>query len=121
MCYQETFKNCAPFTDFVSKINTTEIENTKDVDTVMPTYNLRECSNIYSKTSWSLWQHYRKVPALIDADIADNFPGKKVSFKFKQKITLRNLGMPFINCEINFVLKSVLHLMLLQIMMKNLQ
>ena len=51
MCYQETFKNCAPFTDFVSKINTTEIENAKDVDTVMPTYNLRECSNIYSKTS----------------------------------------------------------------------
>ena len=34
------FKNCAPFTKCISKINDTEIDNAQDIDIVMPMYNL---------------------------------------------------------------------------------
>ena len=34
------FKNCAPFTNCISKINNTQIDNAKDIDIVMPMYNL---------------------------------------------------------------------------------
>ena len=57
-----TFKNCAPFTKCISRINNTDIDNPKDIDIVMPMYNLIECSNSYSKTSWSLWQYYKDDP-----------------------------------------------------------
>ena len=49
------FKNCAPFTNCKSKINNTEIDNAKDIDIILPMYNLIEYSDNYSKTSWSLW------------------------------------------------------------------
>ena len=48
------FKNCAPFIDCVSKINNKEIDHAKDIDVVMPLYNLTEYSDIYSKTFGSL-------------------------------------------------------------------
>ena len=50
------FKNCAPFANCISKINNTQIDNGKDIDIVMPMYNLIEYSNNYSKTFGSLWQ-----------------------------------------------------------------
>ena len=53
------FKNFAPFINFESKINNTEIDNAKDIDIVMPMYNLIEYSDNYSKTSGSLQQHYK--------------------------------------------------------------
>ena len=34
------FKNCAPFTNCISEINNTQIDNAKDIDIVMPMYNL---------------------------------------------------------------------------------
>ena len=37
-----TFKNCVPFTKCISRINNTEIDNAKDIDIVMPMYNLIE-------------------------------------------------------------------------------
>ena len=37
-----TFKNCAPFINFKTEINNTEIDNAKDIDIVMPMYNLIE-------------------------------------------------------------------------------
>ena len=49
------FKNCAPFINCKTEINNTEIDNAKDIDIVMPMYNLIEYSNNYSKTSGSLW------------------------------------------------------------------
>ena len=52
-----TFKNCAPFTKCISRINNTDIDNAKDIDIVMPMYNLIECSDNYSKTSGCLWQY----------------------------------------------------------------
>ena len=36
------FKNCAPFTTCISKINNTEIDNAEYIDIVMPMYNLIE-------------------------------------------------------------------------------
>ena len=48
------FKNCAPFTDCISKINNTQVDNAKDIDIVMPMYNLIEYRDNYSKTSGSL-------------------------------------------------------------------
>ena len=49
------FKNCAPFTNCISKINNTQIDNAEYIDKVMPMYNLIEYSDNYSKTSGSLW------------------------------------------------------------------
>ena len=49
------FKNCAPFTDCMSEINNTQTDNTKDIDTVMPMYNIIEYSDNSSKQSGSLW------------------------------------------------------------------
>ena len=51
-----TFKNCAPFTKCISRVNNTYIDNTHDIDIVMPMYNLIEYSDNYPKTSGSLWQ-----------------------------------------------------------------
>ena len=34
------FKNCAPFTNCISEINNRQIDNAKDIDIVMPMYNL---------------------------------------------------------------------------------
>ena len=48
------FKNCAPFTNCISKINNTQIDNAEYIDIVMPMYNLIEYSDNYSKTSGSL-------------------------------------------------------------------
>ena len=73
------FKNCAPFTNCISEINNTQVDNTKDIDTVMPMYNLIEYSDNYAKTSGSLWQYYRDEPK-------DNLANSE-SFKFKVKIT----------------------------------
>ena len=36
------FKNCAPFTNCISKINNTQIDNAEYIDIVMPMYNLIE-------------------------------------------------------------------------------
>ena len=67
------FKNCAPFTDWISEINNTQIDNAKDIDVVMPMHNLIEYSDNYSKTSGSLWQYYRDEPALTDAGTIKKF------------------------------------------------
>ena len=44
-------KNCVQFADWVSEINNKEIDNAKDIDVVMPMYNLIEYSDNYSKRS----------------------------------------------------------------------
>ena len=116
------FKNCAPFINCISKINNTQIDNAKDIDIVMPMYNLIEYSDNYAKTTGSLWQYFRDEPTT-DDDIEDS-----ESFKYKTKITgktrndnnekdveimvplkylnnfWRSLEMPLINCEVNLIL-----------------
>ena len=39
--------NCALFTDCISEINNSQIDNAKDIDVVMPMYNLIEYSDNY--------------------------------------------------------------------------
>ena len=56
------FKNFAQFTNRISEINNTQIDNCKDIDIVMPLYYLLEYSDNYAKTSGSLWQYYRDEP-----------------------------------------------------------
>ena len=73
------FKNCAPFTNCISEINNTQVDNAKDIDIVLPIYNLIEYSDNYAKTSGSLLQYYRDEPN-------DNLANSD-SFKFKVKIT----------------------------------
>ena len=41
------FKICAPFTNCISKINNTQIDNTEYIDIVIPMYNLIEYSDNY--------------------------------------------------------------------------
>ena len=83
------FKNCAPFTNCISKINNIQIDNAEYVDIVMTMYNLIEYSDNYSKTSGSLWQYCKEIPAVDDSGDIVNFDGTNEtdSFKFKTKIT----------------------------------
>ena len=82
------FKNCAPFTNCISKINNTQIDDAEYIDIVMPMYNLIEYSNNYSKTSGSLRQYCKEIPAVINpGDIVDlNGANATDSFNFKTKI-----------------------------------
>ena len=85
------FKNCAPFTDCISKINNTQVDNGKYIDIVMPMYNLIEYSDNYWKTSGSLWQYCKKIPAVNNAGNIADFNGSNTtdSFNFKTKITCK--------------------------------
>ena len=67
------FKISAIFTDCISEINNTQIDYAKNIDVVMPMYNLVEYSDNYSKTSESLWQYYKDEPALTDVGAVKNF------------------------------------------------
>ena len=51
---QVAFKNCAPFTKCITKIDGTTIDDAEDLDLVMPMYNLIEYSSNYSETIGSL-------------------------------------------------------------------
>ena len=96
----------------------------------MPTYNLIEYSDNYSKTSGSSWQYCKEIPAVDDNGDVVDFNGANAtdSFNFKTKITgqtgnngridnveimvplkylsnfWRTLEMPLINCEIELIL-----------------
>ena len=119
------FKNCAPFTNCISEINNTQIDNAKDIDIVMPMYNLIEYSDNYAKTTGSLWQYCQDIPARNGEIIVFDANNTTDSFKFKAKITgqtgnngakdveiivplkyifWRTLEMPLINCEVNLIL-----------------
>ena len=83
------FKNCAPFTNCISKINNTQIDNAEYIDIVMPMYNLIEYSDNYSKTFGSLWQYCKEIPAVDDNGDIEDFNGANAtdSLNFKTKIT----------------------------------
>ena len=123
------FKNCAQSTNCMSEIHNTQVDNAKDIDIVMPMYNLIEYSYNYAKTSGSLWQYCLDIPALDNNNAIIDFTENNLtdSFNFKVKITaqtgndgtnnveimvplkyLRNfwrtLEMPLINCEVNLIL-----------------
>ena len=78
------FKNCAPFTNCISKINNIQIDNAEYIDKVMPVYNLIGYGDSYSKTSGSLWQYCNEIPAVNNNDAIVDATD---SFSFKTKIT----------------------------------
>ena len=82
------FKNCAPFTNCISKINNTQIDNAEYIDIVIPMYNLIEYSDNYSKTSGSLWQYCKEIPAVDNNGAIVNFNDANAtdSFNFKSNI-----------------------------------
>ena len=67
------FKNCTPFTNCISEINNTQLDNAKDIDTVMSMHNLIEYSDNYSKTSGSFWQYCKDIPAVDNNNAFVNF------------------------------------------------
>ena len=67
------FKNCAPFTNCISEINSTHVDGAKNLDIVMPTYNLIEYSDNYSKTSGSLWQYCKDILSVDNGNAIVNF------------------------------------------------
>ena len=81
-------KNCAPFTNCISEINNTQVYNAKDIDIVIPMYNLIEYSDNYAKES--LWQDCKDISAVDNNNNAivnfaeNNLPD---SFNFKVKVT----------------------------------
>ena len=83
------FKNCAPCTNCISEINNTQVDNAKEIDIVMPIYNLIEYSDNYSKTSESLWQYCKDIPAVDNNNAVVNFSENNLtdSFDFKAKMT----------------------------------
>ena len=54
----------APFTDCISKINSTQVDNDKDIDIVMSMYNLIKYSDNYSQTSGGLWKYCKDRSAV---------------------------------------------------------
>ena len=95
----------------------------------MPMYNLIEYSDNYAKTTGSLWQYCKDIPARDNNDELINFAAGNPtdSFDFKVKITgrtgndgtknveimvslkylsnfWRTLEKPLINCEVNLIL-----------------
>ena len=116
------FKNNAPFINCILRINGIKIDNAKDLDVVMPMYNLLEYSKNYRKTTGSLWNYYRDEPV-------DPLSTNSESFKYKTNIlgktpedndSLTNtkiviplkhfsnfwrvLSIPLINCEVQLIL-----------------
>ena len=83
------FKNYAPFTNCISEINNTQIDNAKDIDVIMPLYNLLEYSPAYAKTSGSFWQYCKDIPAVDNNNAIVNFAENNLtdSFNFKVRIT----------------------------------
>ena len=95
----------------------------------MPVYNLIEYSDNYAKTTGSLWQYCKDIPARNNNNAIIIFAENNLtdSFNFKAKITgqtgnngrkdveimvplkylsnfWRTLEMPLINCEVNLIL-----------------
>ena len=123
------FKNCAPFANCIIKINNTQIGNAEYIDIVMPIYNLIEYSGNYSKTSRSLGQYCKDIPAVDNDDDIVTFNGANDtdSLNFKLKIIgktnddgdienvkimvplkclsnfWRTLETPLINCEVELI------------------
>ena len=126
---QTEFKNCAPFTKCITKIDGITIDDPEDLDLVMPMCNLLEYSSNHSETTGSLWFYSNDFNADIvnynnfksfkykakllgntvaQADNADNgiLKNKAVAVPLKYLSNFwRLLEMPLINCKVELKLK----------------
>ena len=62
------FKNSTTFTKCITKIDGTTIDDTEDLDLVMPIYNLIQYSSNYSETTGSLWFYSKDETTNFNAD-----------------------------------------------------
>ena len=113
-------KTCAPFTEYISRINGTETDNAQDIETVMPMYNVIEYSDNYSKLSGSLWQYYKDDPndKIMQSEsfkckinVTRKTPASGNTKNVEIAVLLKYLGnswrtleMPLINCEVHVIL-----------------
>ena len=86
-----------PFTDCITEIYNTQLENERDPDVVTPMYNLIEYSDHCSRTSGSLLQYFWDVPK-------NNITESK-SFEFKSKFLNDTENVGIIDAKIAVLLK----------------
>ena len=75
----------------ITVLNNTQIDKAKDIGIVMPMYNLIGYSENYSKTSGSLWQYCKDIPAVNNRGNILEFNGANDtdSFNYIGKITVQ--------------------------------
>ena len=133
----ETFKNCAQFTKRIKNVDGTAIDNSEDLDLVMPMYNLRECSSNCSDKTGSLWFYSKDEANNFDADTVNNNAFKFFEYRaelWENTIADRNnpilknatitvplkypskfrqsFEMPLINCKVKLKLRWTKHCVL---------
>ena len=58
---QLLFKRCAPFTDCITKVKNTQVDDAQKIDIVMSMYNLIEYSdNVWISLYWIYWFHAKR-------------------------------------------------------------
>ena len=101
------FKSNAPFINCMSKINSVQIDNAKDLGVVMPMYNLLQYSKNYRKITCSFWNYYRD-------EQSNPLSSNSKSSKYKTNITGNsyNVGAGDAGYDANKVGKKKLKLLL---------
>ena len=100
---QVAFKNCAPFTKCITKIDGTTIDDAEDLHLFTAMYNLIECSSNYSETTGSLWFYFNNDATNSDFNIANNDTFK--SFKYEDRWLGNTVAQPVPN-QANGILKN---------------
>ena len=81
------FKNCTPFTRFVTHINDEHVETVENLDIIMPLYNLIEYSDNYADSSGSLYQFKRDESPMNDAGNPNNVAlDNSTPFRYKASL-----------------------------------
>ena len=78
-------KSCAPFTKCNPEINDEHADTAKNLDIVIPMYNLMEYSDSYQDSSATLYQYKQDEPTEADG-VADLTADNSSSFKYKTKL-----------------------------------
>ena len=100
---QVSFKNSAPFTKCITKIDETTIDDVEDLDLVIPIYNLKKYNSNNSETTESLWFYSKDGTTNFSNNIenGDNFK----SFKYQVKL-LQNAVAQLAPNNANQILKN---------------
>ena len=92
------FRNCASFTNCISEINNTQIDNAKDIDIVMPMYNDEIAVN-------NVTDSFNFKAKIIGQTEDDGTKEMEIMVPLKYLSNFwKTLEMPLINCEVNRIL-----------------
>ena len=61
---QAIFRNCAPFTDFITEINNTQLDNANILHVAMPMYKLIKFSDTHSK-NFELYSNFSDISQIM--------------------------------------------------------